>query len=94
MLRIPYALASRYPGQVTISNKNMQIKFAIQNMEGEHASFLVEKIAPAFGMEIVEQKVSKQKAFYTLEGHPSNAQSFERYLRMEVLNNHGLYQER
>jgi hypothetical protein len=48
----------------------MQIKFAIQNMEGEHASFLVEKIAPAFGMEIVEQKVSKQKAFYTLEGHP------------------------
>ena len=72
----------------------MQISFAIQKMEGEHASFLVEKIAPAFGMEIIEQKVSKQKAIYTLEGQPANAQSFEKYLRMEVLNNHGTYTEK
>ena len=75
----------------------MQIKFSIQNMPSDHASFLVEKFAPAFGIEVVTSATpmfSKTQITFTVSGTPGNAQAFERHIKSEVAAVNGTYTEK
>ena len=75
---------------------DMEIKFTIKNLDRDHSSFLVEKFAPAFGLEFIQSAPSllhKNQIKFTLEGTPRNAQAFERHLKSEVAVLHGTYIE-
>ena len=75
----------------TPQDSSISIQFTIKGMDKEHACFLVEKIAPAFGMDILKEKLSFQKGVFNVSELPANAQSFERYLASEVQGQGGTY---
>jgi hypothetical protein len=75
----------------------MRIKFTILNMDRDQAQFMVEKFAPAFGLEIVQcspARFNPHQVTFTLEGEVNNAKSFEKYTKAEVHNLNGTYTEK